>query len=534
MSVRDRLIAGFVVVILLFMAMAGIAILGLVSYQEVLTQARGLDGVAIVARDMRSTLRAEALTFTDLLLRQETFLEEYYQSQKTDLEENQLPLLLKAPLLTDEQAQLTAIVSQNQKLNQLFQQGVDLTKANNFSQAIVLWNTQIKPLVEVEEARISKLADSLYQRANDSANQADSSLRQCLQEIVLALLIATVFGILVSINTIKAVTTQNSRLETTLAQLKTAHLEIETRQTASIEVSHKVVDLAAELKTTAAQQASGGQEQVAVVTQINTSVTELSMTAASITERVRQVQGVVNSVSSESQQIEQTATVALNQSKQGQLSVDKTILVSEMVAKLYQTLLETMQELNAKSASMQRILELSSNIATETHLLSLNAAIEAAGAGQFGERFAVVAQEIKNLANRSNTASKEVVAIIQEIIDFTAAATTSAEVGYEKATEMRETAQQSGQVIDVMRQISEQCQAQAATINHNAYQVKELSEIISEATHQQQFASEQVLTALSELSIVARESSDGSRLVFATAANLEEVAHDLNMQLLVA
>ena len=129
---------------------------------------------------MRSTLRAEALTFTDLLLRREIFLEEYYQANNTELQEEQIPALLKAQLLPDEADQLKAIVNQNQKLTQLFQQGIDLTKAHNFEQAIVLWNTQIKPQVEVVVARNSKLADALYERANVSAAQADSTVSQRL------------------------------------------------------------------------------------------------------------------------------------------------------------------------------------------------------------------------------------------------------------------------------------------------------------------------------------------------------------------
>jgi methyl-accepting chemotaxis protein len=329
------------------------------------------------------------------------------------------------------------------------------------------------------------------------------------------------------------VVAQNNRLETALAELKLAHQEIEQRQTTNSQVSHKVVSLATELKTTASQQASGSQQQVAVVTQINASVNELSNTTANIADMSKQVYEAVNSVSTDSLRIEQTATLALSRSEQGQQNVVKTIRVSEKVAELYQALLEIMNELNTKNANMRRIIELLGAIAVETHLLSLNAAIEAAGAGQFGERFAVVAQEVKNLASRSSAASNEVVDIIKEISDTTARATTTALAGYEKASEMRETARQSGEVIEGMRRVSEECQVQAITINRNAYQVRELSEIIKNATRQQQIASTQVLSALSGLSVIAQQGSMGSNLVSATASNLEQVSNDLNIQLLV-
>ena len=68
-----------------------------------------------------------------------------------------------------------------------------------------------------------------------------------------------------------------------------------------------------------------------------------------------------------------------------------------------------LNEFSLKSAKMRTILDLLKSIAAETHLLSLNASIEAAGAGEQGVRFGVVAQEVKHLATRSSSASKEVV-----------------------------------------------------------------------------------------------------------------------------
>src|SRR3569623_982112 len=123
-----------------------------------------------------------------------------------------------------------------------------------------------------------------------------------------------------------------------------------------------------------------------------------------------------------------------------------------------------MKELSSRHVKMLRILDLLNSIAAETHLLSLNAAIEAVGAGEHGERFSVVAQEVKNLANRSSAASREVLAIVQEIEQVTTEVVEVAESGYTKAQEMAQEAEQTGVVIDGMRQISEEAQQQAASI----------------------------------------------------------------------
>ena len=205
-----------------------------------------------------------------------------------------------------------------------------------------------------------------------------------------------------------------------------------------------MVSLATELRTTATQQPTGSQEQAAVVAQINTSVNELSLTAASITALTTQVNELVTEMASDSQEIEQSVNLSVAQNEKGRQTVNRTLAIGETAAGLYQELLNIMNELDTKSASMRRILDLLGSISAETHLLSLNAAIEAAGAGEFGERFRVVAQEVKNLAGRSTAANKEVMSIIEEVVTVTTKASVAAQNGYEKAQEMREAAEQSG------------------------------------------------------------------------------------------
>jgi methyl-accepting chemotaxis protein len=186
-----------------------------------------------------------------------------------------------------------------------------------------------------------------------------------------------------------------------------------------------------------------------------------------------------------------------------------------------------MNELNQKNTNMRRILDLLTTIAGETHLLALNAAIEAAGVGEHGQRFRVVAQEIKNLATRSGSASQEVVQIIKEIQETTRQAVASAESGYTKAEEMQVIANQSGEAIGEMRQISDQSSQQANTISQIAQEVRLLTETIKLATSQQRSASLQVLESLGGLTVVAQQGASGSIIVSASAEKLEKMSYNL-------
>lgn len=314
-------------------------------------------------------------------------------------------------------------------------------------------------------------------------------------------------------------------------ELAKALEELAARQQAGQEVSQKVLKLSAELKTTSSQQASGSQEQAASLSQVNTSIMELSSTASNIAELAEQVAGSTKQMAADSGLIEQTAHLSVSQSQQGITAVERTVEVSQIVGELYHEVQETLGELNAKSANMRQILELLSSIAGETHLLALNASIEAAGAGEFGVRFGVVAQEIKHLADRSSRASQNVVAVVQQVEEATLKAVNKVEMGYLRAQEMEQVAGEAGTVIEGMRRISAQVQSQATSISQRVQEVRELCEVIKMATNQQRSASEQVLSAISGVSVVAKQNAESSVSVSSTAIHLEEMSHNLTNSL---
>jgi methyl-accepting chemotaxis protein len=96
---------------------------------------------------------------------------------------------------------------------------------------------------------------------------------------------------------------------------------------------------------------------------------------------------------------------------------------------------------------------------------------------------------------------------------------------------MEEVAVQAGSVIEEMRQLSEEAHEQAFSISDSAQKMQELSGVIKNATEQQRNANQQVLTALSGLTVIAQQTASGSTDVSRTAVNLEMVSARLTMTL---
>lgn len=317
-------------------------------------------------------------------------------------------------------------------------------------------------------------------------------------------------------------------LQTQNNQLSLALQEIKIRNESNEQVSAKILELAAELRITATQQVSKSEGQAAVIAEINQAVHELSNTAVGIAQLADHVDSVANLVTQSNEQIKVTTDLSVEQSDQGLQAATRTVTSTQQVAGLYQQLVEMLNELKIRSGRVQAILEFLEQITDETHLLSLNASIEAAGADDVsGNRFGVVAQEMKSLAARSSKANREVVQIVEQVGLAVDKAVSSAKYGYKEANSMETTALEACKVIETMRDISQQSQHQAGSIGQAAHQASQLTQAIKNSTAQQQVASEQVLTALKEVNTVAQQNVLGINLVSLAALNLEQLTLEL-------
>jgi methyl-accepting chemotaxis protein len=299
------------------------------------------------------------------------------------------------------------------------------------------------------------------------------------------------------------------------------------------EVGQTVLSQATELKVAAEQQATGSQSQASAVAQSDAFVTSLSKTAQNIATIALAVKNSAGQVETESREIIHTTELTANQSQRGLQAVERTLEVSVAAAEMYQELTVQMDDLKTKSGSMRQILNLLSTIANETHLLALNASIEAAGAGEAGNRFGVVAQEVRSLAERSRRASQQVVALIEQMEQTTDNVLSSAESSYSKTRELGSAVADTEQVIKELTFVAAQAQEQSEVILVAAQELKELGYQIEQGTGQQEQLTRQVLQTLNGLTVGARQNADGSRLVSTSAEHLEKVSQNLNEALIM-
>ena len=156
-----------------------------------------------------------------------------------------------------------------------------------------------------------------------------------------------------------------------------------------------------ELMAISAQQAAGSSEQASAVQQATTTSEEIAATAKQVSENAGRVESL--------------ADHAAMSSTNGQQAVSTAVEGMSQLKDQVQSIAEAMLELGENSQKIGGIIDIIDEISDQTNLLSLNAAIEAAGAGEAGKRFSVVANEVRRLADRTADATNQVKALIVQI-----------------------------------------------------------------------------------------------------------------------
>jgi len=255
-----------------------------------------------------------------------------------------------------------------------------------------------------------------------------------------------------------------------------------------------------ELQAAAQQQATGAKEQATAMSEIATTISELLATSRQIADSARQVSEIADKTAVSTRLGDATAQKA--RESVGGIQRQVELIVSHML------------DLGKKSQQIGSVLDLINELAEQTNILAINATIEAAGAGDSGRRFAVVADEIRKLADRVAGSTKEIRLLIDEV---RAAVNTTV-----MATEAGSKAVDAGflHVGDATASFS----AIAGLVETTTAAAQE----IGLSTKQQASAIEQVNVAISNVSQTARESETSTTQTLQTAAQLSGLSRDLS------
>lgn len=211
--------------------------------------------------------------------------------------------------------------------------------------------------------------------------------------------------------------------------------------------------------------------------------------------------------------VAKSASEAVGVAKAGRTVVDKTIQEVNMIAETVDIALEFVRELGDQSEKIGDIVTAINDIADQTNLLALNAAIEAARAGEHGRGFAVVADEVKKLAERTSASTKEIVDMINTIREGVKKTVVSMDSAKEKVGTGVE---YSSQVSTALEQIIESIDRLHGGIDQ-----------IATATDEMSATTNEIAKDIHQISVVTKESFSASEEVSRAGAGLSELSRHL-------
>jgi methyl-accepting chemotaxis protein len=255
----------------------------------------------------------------------------------------------------------------------------------------------------------------------------------------------------------------------------------------------------AELQAAANQQASGAREQATAMSQIATTISELLATSRQISESARRVAQIAEETAASARSGD--TTVELGHQGVAGIRRQVDLIVSHML------------ELGQKSQHIGSVLDIVSELAEQTNILAINATIEAVGAGDAGKRFAVVAEEIRKLADRVAGSTKEIRGLIDDIRSAANAMIMTTETG-SKAVDAN--SKQFGEVAAAFERIRDL----VATTTEAAKE-------IHLSTQQQSAAAEQVNAGITSIAEATREAESSTSQTFVTATQLARLSSEL-------
>ncbi len=256
---------------------------------------------------------------------------------------------------------------------------------------------------------------------------------------------------------------------------------------------------AAEIRASAQEQAASVEEQFAAVQETAATVDEITHSGAQISKRASEVIA--------------TAQATAKTSRQGLRAVSDTAQAMDAIREQAEAVAGNIVGVSEKTQAIGEIIESVNDISERTHLLALNAAIEAAAAGESGRSFAVVASEMKLLADQAKAATGQVRAILGEIqrgintsVMLTEEAVKRSAVGKTRSDTTQRTIEEI-----------------TARFDEN---VQTFQQIVA-STNQQQLGIEQVMGALQNIRQASQQTAAGTRQVETASANMTELAQAL-------
>ncbi|WCK54243.1 methyl-accepting chemotaxis protein [Aneurinibacillus sp. Ricciae_BoGa-3] len=539
MNISKKLFSGFGIILVLLIAIAVISLTELSSvdttYSKLINEQAKK---ALLTKDLKYLATLESRDARGYLIYGNDVFIQQYNKAKDDYKttSNQLGKLLYTPggiKLHQEMDQL------HSDYVQVMDQVIEYKKQNNVQAFTKLLTEKGTPLsnqftgksIQLEKS-IQDLLDSETKKTQDQVFQVKTTVWSVA---IIALLLGAVIAFYISRLISRPITAvSNAAKEIADGNLSVADIAVKNRdeigQLADSfnqmkhnlhELIRKVIESAEQVAASSEQLYAGSEQSAHAANQVAASIQDISNSAdvqmKSMEENKRAMEESavgLQRIAESASNVSESSIEVLREAEEGNQVISQTVNQMEEITQSVESAAAVIEDLGENSKQIGQIIEVISDIANQTNLLALNAAIEAARAGEHGKGFAVVADEVRKLAEQTKQSSEQIASLIQEIQQNTTHAITVMHKGTKEVESGSEIVAQAGQAFHHILN----------SVQRVTGQVQE----VSAATEEISASTEQLTASVEQLTGISADISTNTQGVAAASqqqlASMEEIA----------
>ncbi|MDI2142473.1 MULTISPECIES: methyl-accepting chemotaxis protein [unclassified Pseudomonas] len=528
LNIAPRAFLGFAFIALLVIVLGVFAVnrMSVIRQASVEMQTNQLPSVAYLGVVTENVLRMRILSFRVLVNREAAGLQEAQTriGVLVDKVRSAQAAYAALPAESEERAQYQAFATTLDNYLQAQNQMMELSRQDKLDEMRTLINTKIKDGTDQMGEQLNKLIAINAAGAKEASIQAGEHYDSAITGVVIVSIIAAVATVLLALMLTRSIVTPLNRAVTAAQTIAGGNL------TKTIEVDGKdeparlleaLAEMQANLRKTIEQIAGSATQLGAAAEELSAVTEEASRGLQQQNDEIEQAATAVNEMTAAVEEVARNAvstSEASNQSshaaREGRDQVVKTVDAIQTMTHDVQNTAQMIEGLAAQGRDIGKVLDVIRAIAEQTNLLALNAAIEAARAGEAGRGFAVVADEVRALAHRTAQSTQEIEKMVAGIQNGTGEAVESMQQSNQRTHTTLEMARAAGIALE--------------QITQSIHQINERNLVIASASEEQAQVSREVDRNLVNIRDLATQSAAGANQTSAATHELSRLAVDLN------
>lgn len=436
--------------------------------------------------------------------------------------------LMKSKLDGEEQA---VIVNLAKVIDDITDQGFEpaIAKLNSaqFNQSNLILLTKINPLFQEAYQLAETFFTMQVEEGKESFVQANENTQHFIVVVSGITLISLVVIISLSLLVVKRVNSAVAQLEESSELIAKGDLTQRLTLSGNDEFAHigdsvnKIVasfqHVVQTNRDSIGQLARSAEESSAVAVQTKQNIISQQSQTEQIATAINQFTATVHEVAQSAASAAQASEQADQAAEGGQQVVIHSIQLIENLSQEMQESVNSMHQLAKHSEEIGSVVDVIQGISEQTNLLALNAAIEAARAGEQGRGFAVVADEVRTLASRTQQSTQEILQTIQRLQHGSRESTQRLELGAQNALSTVEKAREAGDALDL--------------IKSSVDQITAMNVQIATAAEQQSLVTEEINSNISSISEISNQTAVGAEQSSAATQELAQLAELLHHEI---